>query len=423
MRSRVALGAGLALAFSIGGVGCRPSAAPPLRSSVAVHDSAGIHIVQDTAAAWAPGQAWSVDSVLVDLGGADGAFSGFANPATMTRLRDGRIVVADAGLDLLIYFAGDGHFLYTVGSRGRAPGQFQSLWSVFRGAADSVVAYDIAASRATTFDPNGALVDTLTVPVPPGTNGYLPIDRSAVGTLTLLRNTTPVPFPGRAWSVAVDSGAVVRFSPTGVLIDSIGPFPVSELVGLPVPQAGGGTVMLPIDRPLGRKAAFVVQGDTVWATTGATPSIDKYVGGRHTGIIRWPGSLTVVSASLVAEYKRRRERPGAGPVGIIDSVFNASLDSVPISDYLPGTGRLLRDSRGDLWVQVGGLSDLAPGDASLHWNVLAPDGSWLGQVTLPPRFAVQEIGTDYLLGSWLPDSGGAFHVRLYRLTKPVVGGA
>ncbi|MGB7211820.1 MAG: hypothetical protein WBC97_04265 [Gemmatimonadales bacterium] len=410
-----------ALAFIIGGVGCRASAPPSLRPSVSVRDSAGIHLVEDSAAIWAPRLAWSVDSVLVDVGSPDGTFRGFASPATMTRLSDGRIVVADAGLDQLIYFASDGHFLYTVGDRGRVPGQFQSLWGVFRGSADSVIAYDIAASRATTFDPNGALVDTVTIPVPPGTNGYLPIDRAANGTLTLLRNTTPVPFPGRAWSVAVDSGAVVRFSPKGLLIDSIGPFPISELVGLPVPQAGGGTVMLPIERPLGRKAAFVVQGDTMWVTTGAMPSIDKYVGGRQVGIFQLPGSLTVVPASLVDEYKRRRQRTGAGPVGIVDSVFNASLDSIPVADYLPGTGRLLRDPRGDLWMQAAGFSDLAPGDASLRWRVLAPDGSWLGEVTLPPRFTVQEIGADYLLGSWLPDSGGAFHVRLYRLTKPAGG--
>ncbi|MGH7733167.1 MAG: hypothetical protein ACREOE_05550, partial [Gemmatimonadales bacterium] len=294
------------MAFVIGGAGCRASAPPPLRPFVAVRDSAGIHVIEDRAASWASGQAWSTDSVTVDLGGPDGVFRGFADPSAMTRLSDGRIVVADAGLDELVYFAGDGHFLYTVGSRGRAPGQFQSLWGVFRGMADSVVAYDIALSRATTFDPNGALVDTVTFPVSPGTNGYLPLGRSADGELTLLRNRTPVPFPGRAWSVAVDSGAALRFSPAGVAVDSVGPFPVSELVGLPVPQAGGGTVMVPIDRPLGRQAAFVVQGDTMWMTTGATPSIDRYVAGRHVSAIQWPGALTVVPESLVAEYKRRR---------------------------------------------------------------------------------------------------------------------
>lgn len=415
---RARAGAAL-LVLAIGG--CRPagSGSAPVAERV-VRDSAGVRIVDDRAATWAPGKAWTVDSQLIDLGAPDGAFHGFANPVGMTRLDDGRIVVADAGLDQLCYFAADGHFLYTVGGPGRAAGQFRSLWGVFAGAADSVVAFDIESDRATTFDPNGALVDTLGLPVPVGSNGYLPLGRSSDGALTLLRNETPVPFPGRPWSVAVDTGVVVRFAASGAPIDSIGPLAVAELLGMPVPQAGGGTVTIPIARPLGRKAAFVVRGDTVSVAAGATPAIDQYVNGRMVRSIRLPGDLTVVPESLIAEFKRRRRSIVAG-AGLIDSVFDASLDSIPFSDYLPATGRLLGDARGDLWAQVAGLADLAPGDASLQWNVLAPDGSWLGRVTLPARFSVQEIGADYLLGVWLPGTGPGPHIRLYRLTTPAGG--
>ena len=412
--------ASAAITFLVGAAGCGRSGHPAAPLSTATRDSAGIRIVEDRAELWTAGQAWSVDSLLLDLGAPDGEFQGFASPVAMTRLSDGRIVVADAGAERLDFFSRDGHFLYHVGSPGRASGQFQSLWGVFAGPADTVVAYDLAASRVTVFDPNGALVDTLSLPVPAGSDGYLPLGRSATGEFTLLRSETPVPFPGRPWAVAVDTGLVVRFSGAGAPLDSIGPLPVGELVGLPAPQAGGGTVTLPIDRPLGRKAGFVVRGDTVWVGTGAEPALTGYVGGRPATIIRMPGALTVVPESLVAEFKRRR-RALRGPLGVIDSVFNASLDSIPFSDYLPAYGRILGDPAGDLWVQAAGLPDLAPGDAALHWSVLAPDGRWLGQVALPPRFTAREVGGDYVLGSWLPDTGSAEHVRLYRLTKPVGG--
>lgn len=415
---RIAARAAL-LVLTIGG--CRPAGtASAGRTGAAARDSAGIRIIEDHAARWTHGQAWTVGARSIDLGAPDGAFHGFVDPTGMTRLADGRIVVADAGLDQLCYFASDGHFLYTVGGRGRVPGQFQALWGLFAGASDSVVAFDIELSRATTFDPNGALVDTLTLPVPPGSNGYLPLGRSERGDLTLLRSETPVPFPGRPWSVALDSGMVVRFSPSGAPVDSVGPLGVAELVGMPVPQAGGGTVTLPIARPLGRKAAFVVRGDTVSIAAGAVSSVDQYVGGRLVRSIRLPGALAVVPESLVAEFKARRGAVAHG-AGLIDSVFDASLDSISFSDYLPATGRLLGDARGDLWVQAAGLSDLAPGDATLQWSVLAPDGSWLGQVALPPRFTVHEIGADYLLGVWLPDSGATVHVRSYRLITPAGG--
>lgn len=415
---RVGAGAAL-LVLTIGG--CRPAGTgAPGRSDVAIRDSAGVHIVEDHAARWTEGQAWTVGAPMVDLGAPDGAFHGFVDPTGMTRLADGRIVVADAGLDQLCYFGSDGHFLYTVGGRGRIPGQFQTLWGLFAGASDSVTAFDIELSRATTFDPNGAFVDTLTFPVPAGSNGYLPLGRSERGDLTLLRSETPVPFPGRPWSVALDSGMVIRFSRSGSPVDSVGPLGVAELVGMPVPQAGGGTVTIPVARPLGRKADFVVRGDTVSIATGAAASIDQYVGGRLVRSIRLPGALAVVPESLVAEFKARRTRIAHG-TGLIDSVFDASLDSIPFSDYLPATGRLLGDARGDLWVQAAGLGDLAPGDATLRWNVLTPDGAWLGQVVLPPRFTVHEIGADHLLGVWLPDSGAAVHVRSYRLITPAGG--
>lgn len=415
MRSHLLL---LAAAL-VAGMGCRSSVPPTVPPSVTTRDSAGITIVTNQVPAWDSSAHWSVDSTELDLGGPDGEFHGFVSPVNAIQLSDGRIVVADGGANVLYFFGKDGHFLYHVGSAGRAAGQFQSLWGLFRGTADTVITFDIAASRVTRFDPNGALIDTLSFPVPPGSNGYLPLGRSSSGKLLLLRNQTVVPFPGRPWSVAVDSGVVIEFSPTGTSLDSVGPLPVAELTGLPVPKTGGGYITVPINRPLGREASFAVIGDTTWIGTGSAPSFSGYVGGRLHTLVSLPGSLTVAPESLVAEFKRRRRAAGEGG-GVLDSIFIASLDSVPFSDYLPAHGHLLGDAAGDLWIQDAGLGELAPGDGSLRWRVIGPGGHWFGSVTLPPRFTVKEIGPDYLLGVAATDSGGP-RVRLYHLQKPAGG--
>ncbi|MFI5235029.1 MAG: hypothetical protein ACHQXA_04905 [Gemmatimonadales bacterium] len=417
-------GAAFALAVAaLGGGGCHPSAAPPRRPSVAVRDSAGVRIIESGAAAWGPGQGWSIGTApSLDLSAATtGPDADFGRIVGLTRLSDGRIVIAD-GANLLRLFSPAGRFLYTIGGSGRRIGQFRVLQAVFRGPADTMITFDIGTSTITTFDPNGAVVDTASIPVDAGSNGYIPEGVTVEGDLVLLRDETPIPFPGAPWSVRLDSGLVLQVSRKGVFRDMIGRFPSRETFGLPVPRAGDGArVLVPANRPLGRVGAFAVRGDTVWISTGAAAEVTAYVGARAVRTIRIGRSPAIVPESLIAEYKRRR-RADAGPGrGVIDSIYTASLDSMPFPDYLPAQGRILVDPAGDLWLQAPGLDDLHPGDATLTWTVLAPSGEWLGAVTFPPEFSPREIGSDYVLGLWVGDTTGAIHVRLYPLQKPVGG--
>jgi glutamate mutase epsilon subunit len=39
-----------------------------------------------------------------------------------------------------------------------------------------------------------------------------------------------------------------------------------------------------------------------------------------------------------------------------------------------------------------------PPTTPTHWNVFAPDGRLLSEVTLPARFTPFEVGADYVLG-------------------------
>jgi hypothetical protein len=52
-----------------------------------------------------------------------------------------------------------------------------------------------------------------------------------------------------------------------------------------------------------------------------------------------------------------------------------------------------------------------------NWMVFRPDGRWLGNVDMPPRFTVHEIGEAWVLGVWKDEYDVPF-VRRYALVKP-----
>ena len=92
---------------------------------------------------------------------------------------------------------------------------------------------------------------------------------------------------------------------------------------------------------------------------------------------------------------------------------NSSGKSVPISSHLPAYEQVLLDRAGNLWtVRVRWFWSEAP-----VWQVLDPQGRWLGQVAMPPGGRISEIGEDYVLGVWR-DEMDIETVRMYGLVKP-----
>jgi hypothetical protein len=71
------------------------------------------------------------------------------------------------------------------------------------------------------------------------------------------------------------------------------------------------------------------------------------------------------------------------------------------------------DAAGNLWVQ-----EYHPLPAlRKSWSVFDTSGIFLGDVEMPGKFQVFEIGEDYVLGNWR-DELDIEHVRLYRIVKP-----
>ncbi len=82
-------------------------------------------------------------------------------------------------------------------------------------------------------------------------------------------------------------------------------------------------------------------------------------------------------------------------------------------EYVPAYEGLLVDDAGNLWVRDYRL----PWDTVPSWKVFDPEGRWLGTVQTPVRFAIFQIGHDFILGRHYDELGVA-RVRLYELIKP-----
>ena len=92
--------------------------------------------------------------------------------------------------------------------------------------------------------------------------------------------------------------------------------------------------------------------------------------------------------------------------------MRASLESVPIPEFLPAIRALRVDSEGFLWVEA--FRRL--GERVATWSVFDPSDGWLGDLTLEAGLQPLDIGVDYLL-VLLRDDLDVEYVRLLDLHR------
>lgn len=86
---------------------------------------------------------------------------------------------------------------------------------------------------------------------------------------------------------------------------------------------------------------------------------------------------------------------------------------LPLPDSTPALRALEVDAEGNLWAERYRLF----WEQESIWDVLDPEGAWLGTVELPENVDVFEIGSDYLLGRHR-DELGVERLVVYDLVKP-----
>ena len=396
---------------------CReaPATVPATDAGPLVADTAGIHVVNDTAPSWGTAAAWTIGvAPSLDLGPPAQPLLGVPAPVWLS---DGRVVVANASKQEILYFSPSGKLLVTAGGRGVDQGQFHGLGWIGGAPADTIVAYDFVSNRLSLFDAAGRFVRAVTVAVGgPGVNAE-PLASYPDGSVLVRINAGSAPFTGKPGAVVRDSASYVRVGLDGALVATLGTFPQDENFGVEAHGKSGPTAPFPV--PFGLITAAAIRGDTTLIGTGASFEIASLgPAGTPVGLLRAAIPRPAVTPAEREEFTRAaitRLRTASNMMQTpLDTSLFASLAKAPFPAEKPAFGRLVVDATGALWVSAPPTPPMPPTD----WNVFAPDGTWLGSVTTPVGFRVDVIGQGAMLGVWRA-SHGEERVQVY----PVFRGA
>jgi len=367
--------------------------------------------VESDAALWTEDAAWRVDTVpalAVGLQNGPEDYQ-FYRLTDALRLEDGTLVASNAGSGELRFYGADGRFIKAVGGRGGGPGEFAEFSGLrsCRTADGRLLVDDTGQDRVNAFTTSGEYLATIRLG--PTGGGRPP---QVVGCLADGR------LVGISWPdggvLRGEAGTVIRGQLDYVVIDTAGQVAatLAHVASQPryVNQVGNITHYPFI--PFAPEPAIAVGSNRVYVLSGGAARVEQRdPAGSVLAVFAWHGAPRArvaavwdryVKESLAEigddEYRRRYAR------------FYAQ--ALPLPDSTPAVQALLVDAAGYLWAERYRL----PWDHENRWDVLDPEGRWLGTVALPGPLTVFEIGTDYVLGRHADDLGVERLVR-YRLDR------
>jgi hypothetical protein len=387
------------LVLLLAGCGSEPSV-----PAASVQDSAGVTVVESSAASWREGSEWRLASTPdVDIGGidADSEYQLF-QVRSAVRLADGSIVVANAGSAELRFYDAAGNHVQNVGRRGGGPGEFEDLRWVARYSSDSLLAWDVRLRRGSVYGLSGQFHRSFTLPAEAF---YVPVASFPDGTL-LTRETSQWMTQEILDGAQRPSIALATFSVDGEKIADLGGFPEDEYWSESGPDHPHRW-----RRAFGRRTAITVSDSLIFIGTGEVFSVDGYSRSGH--LLRRLRYVGFAPATVSAEdHNIWLEETLATVEPNMAEHMRPFFENIQPRTTLPPYDRVLTDVVGNLWVE----HYRRPGDEKHTWTVFNEKGFVLGQVGVPGGFDILEVGTDYVLGRWLDDLD-VEHIQLYRLLK------
>lgn len=324
-------------------------------------------------------------SPLVRVGADEGGQS-LHRVAGATRLSDGRIVVANAGSHQVRIFGADGSLVRDIGRVGDGPGEFRSLaWVGAR--ADTLVVWDIVASRISRFLTDGTFLTSTT---PEGVGMFAQVVGAYPDGSLLFSSELP---EGQMPAAGVRRGRalLLRVSAQGRLMDTLASVPATEQF---VSTSEGGRGLRIEALPFGRRTVMALSGDDLYVGTGEDAGI-RLVGrdGAMSEVLRVPAARKQVTGADIDAYWKNLvdvgERRGARSGDVRPG------GNIPYPDELPPYVALNADRAGRLW--IGESRRPREWEHPATWWVYSPDGRLTATIQLPPRLHVLDIGEDWLL--------------------------
>ncbi len=329
------------------------------------------------------------------------------------RSSNGRIVVANQTPSEIRIFDEQGRHIRSLGRRGEGPGEFNRvLWRLLR-SGDTLIGVDNS-GRAQVFSPNGELQRSLPRARPPGTTGNpqrMAFDASG----SALVHAAELGEPNAAPDAQVFM-RVAREAP-----DAEG---YMNVMRLPWYRPIKGTGPAPRFEAFGTGIKIAASASRICVGHTSAFAITCYDHAARPVLLTRRG----VDPRAITEEDRELFRASylAGNKGAAPRVIAGIEESNRLTQFAkraPVFGRLVLAPNGEIWVSefdrtehVIGPPPFRRPKSPLRWSVLAPDGTWLSDVTTPARFLPYEMGSDYIIGTTLGDDD-VEHVTLYRIRR------
>lgn len=391
----------------------------PTAAAQTTRDSAGIRIVDNAKPTWGTGREWRLsEKPILDVGAGTGADDRLGRIAGVTRLSDGRIVVAYQSTLQLKFYDASGHHLKSVGGKGQGQGEFiNDFHTIARLAGDSLAVE--TRGMASIFASSGTFVRSARFgPFAPGA-----LQTPFVSTLGRFDNGTAIvadfpqgrsrPVGARQW---IDSASLFLVDRAGAVVRPLGKAPIVVFVA-------GATYPSPMD--FGLQAAYASSGRAFYWGFPEQYAIRVYDSGWNVQrIIRRVWTPRPLTGGEIDTYVDGWMQMWSKKTGAEREAERKEMREKDYPESLPAYAAILATPVGEIRVREPDLTG-APSCWCLaglptvpsKWSVFDAGGRWLGEVAMAARFIPLEIGADYVLGR-SRDADDVPHVVMYRLEKP-----
>ncbi|WP_298272801.1 hypothetical protein [Gemmatimonas sp.] len=386
-------------------------------------DSAGVSIVEHSAAYMAALPEWTLDSTpLQELRG-DATDTQFARILDAVQRADGGFYVADQQQRDIKAFAASGAFERVLSRPGRGPGEVGYVSRLQMLAGDSLAFVDANNRRVSVFGPNGHFARQVLFPrFEDGSSVRINMQLMDGRLLGSLR---------QPWVEATENRDSVYRTPFAIVAYRV------------VPSTGADTGVPPADVDT---IAVVPDGEAYRANStedGETRADEHPLRFGHNTIVASDGRRTFVATNETAEIVEygakgmvRRIRSARTPRPVTDEdrvrLESEVLDAVEksgrpasakadVQQMVKGwryakshtlASRLLVGADGGLWVEDAWVLENDP----RQFFVYDSTGIALARVVLPPRIHVLRVSTREILGVWR-DSDDVPHLRRWSISR------
>jgi len=375
--------------------GCSRDRSASQDSASARIDSAGVTIITNSSARWTDDFAWSIsDDPVLEIGTLEGepAYL-FQRISGATKLPNGSIVGAD-DVEVRIFDA-DGASIRTMGARGEGPGEYRYIRHIKLCAEGEFRVYDLSWKQSR-YTLEGDFIGTKNV-LPEGLRPYT------------LSCTPSGAFVSMLWSDSVRQLTIGLFDTESFLVVNYPEGRTDTLMTLPGGQRlghefGSGP------HPFGRKTSIATTNDQILITDGRSFEVRSYdLEGELLRIVRLPTRNRIISNDDLALFAET-EAMDADPERY-EAVLEENL-SIEMPDRYPAYGAMIVDSAQHVWL----AHHVRPGDQATRWDILDPQGRFLGTLEVDRTIEITQIGIDFILGNRVNEEGVPQIVK-WRLTR------